>query len=126
MSLERRLVRRYDEGFKREIVELYKQGKSVEDLRRLYGIKGSMTIWKWIGRFDGGKRGKIQYVRSMSDVDQLKQLEKEKAELERQIGRLHMKVGYYESLLSVAEDRLGIDIKKTLDMGGEGVLRKEA
>ena len=119
MSLSLRGYRRYGEGFKREIVELYKQGRSASELQRLYDIKGTSTISKWVDHYDGGKRREIQYIRSMSDVDRLKQLEKEKAELERQLGRAHLKISYYESLVEVAEQHYRIDIKKTLDSGGE-------
>ena len=39
--------KRYDENFKKMIVELYHSGSSVSDLEREYGVI-KVTIYKWI------------------------------------------------------------------------------
>ena len=39
--------KRYDEDFKKMIVELYHSGSSVSDLEREYGVT-NVTIYKWI------------------------------------------------------------------------------
>ena len=39
--------KRYDENFKKMIVELYHSGSSVSDLEREYGVT-KVTIYKWI------------------------------------------------------------------------------
>ncbi len=46
------------------------------------------------------------------EVSRIKQLEKEKKELESALAQAHLKLLAYESLIEVAEENLGIDIKK--------------
>lgn len=41
----------YPEEFKKQIVELYENGKSVIDLAREYGLV-EQTIYKWIHRYE--------------------------------------------------------------------------
>ena len=43
--------RKYTEEFKKQIVELYENGKSVIDLAREYGLV-EQTIYKWIHRYE--------------------------------------------------------------------------
>ncbi len=42
--------KRYDENFKKMIVELYHSGSSVSDLEREYGVT-KVTIYKWIKEY---------------------------------------------------------------------------
>lgn len=42
---------KYTEEFKKQIVELYENGKSVIDLAREYGLV-EQTIYKWIHRYE--------------------------------------------------------------------------
>ena len=117
MEEERKRMVRYGEGFKREVVALYEKGGSASGLSRLYGIGGSMTIQKWAWKYGRRARVGIEHIRSITDVDKMKQLEREKAELQRQLGKAHMKLQFYEELVEVAEEHYQIDIKKTLGSG---------
>jgi len=51
------------------------------------------------------------------EVSKLKQLEKEKKELESALANAHLKLITYETLIEVAEEELGVDLKKNLKSG---------
>ncbi len=59
------------------------------------------------------------------EVSRLKQLEKEKKELESALARAHLKLITYESIIEVAEEELGIEIKKNLKSGSLSEVIKE-
>lgn len=44
-------TQRYSEAFRRQVVQEYEAGSSLNHLRRKYGIDGTMTIQKWIRRY---------------------------------------------------------------------------
>ena len=48
------------------------------------------------------------------ELSKLKQLEKEKKDLESALAQAHLKLVTYESIMEVAEEELGIDLKKNL------------
>lgn len=52
MTIMRKTTVRYSDCFKRSIVEeIEKNGLSIEDCRRKYGIGGSSTIQKWLKKY---------------------------------------------------------------------------
>jgi hypothetical protein len=60
------------------------------------------------------------------EVSRMKQLEKEKKELESALANAHLKLITYESLIEVAEEELGIDLKKNLNLGRLSSVVKDA
>ena len=70
---------RYSDCFKRSIVEeIEKNGLSIEDCRRKYGIGGSSTIQKWLKKY--GKNhllNKMVRVETLDEVQKIKALETE-------------------------------------------------
>lgn len=47
------------------------------------------------------------------EIDQLKRLQKEKAELESALAKAHLKILSLESIIESAEEDLGIELKKS-------------
>lgn len=45
------ISKKYSEAFKRQVVEEYESGVSMNQLKRKYKIGGSMTIHKWIRKY---------------------------------------------------------------------------
>ncbi len=107
---------RYSLSFKQKVISEIESGKlSIGNARKLYGIVGGQTIQNWIKKF--GKLhllNKIVRVELKDEVSRLKQLEKEKKELESALAQAHLKLIVYETLIDVAEEELGIDLKKNL------------
>lgn len=79
MTTGRRTTVRYSDCFKRSIVEeIEKNGLSIEDCRRKYGIGGSSTIQKWLKKY--GKNhllNKMVRVETLDEVQKIKALETE-------------------------------------------------
>ena len=70
--------RKYTEEFKKQIVELYENGKSVIDLAREYGLV-EQTIYKWIHRYEPFAKNEQGETVTQADV---KKMQRRIAELE--------------------------------------------
>jgi transposase-like protein len=117
-SRNSKITYRYSQAFKQEVIREIESGKiTIEGARRLYGIGGGSLIQTWIKKL--GKLhmlNKIVRVEMKDELSKLKQLEKEKKELESALAQAHLKLLAYESLIEVAEENLGIDLKKNLKL----------
>lgn len=122
-----RIIRRYSLSFKQKVISEIESGKLTKsEARRLYGIGSETSIQKWIKQI--GKLhllNKVVRIELKDEVSRLKQLEKEKKELESALARAHLKLITYESIIEVAEEELGIDIKKNLKSGSLSEVIKE-
>ena len=111
-----RVTYKYSLAFKQKVVRDIEEGKfNKHEARKIYDIKGGSTIYSWIRKF--GKLhllNKVVRVEMKDEQSKLKQLEKEKKELESALAQAHLKLLAYESLIEVAEENLGIDLKKNL------------
>jgi transposase-like protein len=115
-GLNQRIVIRYSDAFKLKVIDEIERGKlTISEARKVYDIHGGPTIQLWIKKF--GKLqllNKVVRVEMKDEVSKLKQLEKEKKALESALAQAHLKILAYESLIEVAEEKLGIDLKKNL------------
>ncbi len=108
-----RKLRRYSEEFKKDIVQLFEQGKfSVCQMERLYGISNA-TIYQWIYKYSTfNEKGYRIIEMKKSQTDKVKQLEERIKALERLVGRKQIEIDYLETMMEVAKEELDIDIKK--------------
>jgi transposase-like protein len=111
-----RSINRYSLSFKQKVIKEIEEGKlSKSEARKLYGIPGDRTIQNWIKKF--GKLhllNKVVRIELKDEVSKLKQLEKEKKALESALAQAHLKLIVYESMLEIAEEEYGVDLKKNL------------
>ena len=126
-KLNQRTITRYSEAFKIKVVKEIEEGKLTKsEARRLYEIRGGSAIQQWIRKF--GKLyllNKVVRVEMKDEVSRLKQLEKEKKELESALAQAHLKILAYESLIEVAEKNLGVELKKNLGQKQFDMQKKE-
>jgi len=112
-------TKRYSISFKQKVIKEIEGGKITKsEARKLYGIGGSGTVEKWIRKI--GKLhllNKIVRIELKDEVSKIRQLEKEKKDLESALAQAHLKLIVYESIISVSEEELGIDLKKNLKSG---------
>ena len=107
-----RTVLRYSEAFKRQVVDELERGKhdSLERARRAYGIRGSMTVSKWVRKYGREdllpKRVRIQ---SLKERDELAEARKRIRELEVVIADAHIDHCLEQAYFHVACDRMGVD-----------------
>lgn len=119
METQPKITRQYSLAFKQKVISEIEGGKLTrEGARKLYGIGGGSLINSWIKKF--GKihlLNKIVRIEVKDELSKLKQLEKEKKALESALAQAHLKLIVYESIIDVAEEELGIDLKKNLKPG---------
>lgn len=112
---ERRPVIKYSLSFKQEVVlEIEEQGLSHLEASRRYGIKGSMTIKKWIVKF--GKDhlvNKVIRIEMKGEANQQKRLEAELRRLKEAYADLSLKHQCAEKVIELANEELKIDLKKS-------------
>ena len=93
MTIMRKTTVRYSDCFKRSIVEeIEKNGLSIEDCRRKYGIGGSTTIQKWLKKY--GKNhllNKIVRVETIDEIQEINALKKENKALKEAFANLSLK-----------------------------------
>lgn len=116
MEVEKKL-RRYSQAFKQKVVSEIENGKlTIPQARRLYDIGGQHTIENWIKRL--GKThllNKVIHIKMKDEPDKIKELEKQKRELESALAQAHLKIITLESTVKVLEERTGGEIKKKTD-----------
>ena len=102
----------YGEAFKRQVVEAFAQGKykSIEAVRRAYGIGGAMTIQNWIRKYGREdllpKRVRIE---TLKERDELNESRKRIRELEAALADAHIDCCLEKAYVHVACSRMGID-----------------
>jgi transposase len=109
-----RVVFRYSESFKRQVVSDLETGRfsSVEAARAHHGIKGSMTVRKWIARL--GKNHlltKVVRVEKPDEAGIVSGLRREIAQLHKALGQTQAQSVLNESYLELACQRLGLEVE---------------
>ncbi len=116
MDPGQKITKQYSLAFKQKVISEIESGKLTRaQARKLYGISGGSTINCWLNKL--GKLhllNKVVRIELKDEVSKLKQLEKEKKELESALANAHLKLITYEALIEVAEEELGVDLKKNL------------
>ncbi|MCK4894970.1 MAG: transposase, partial [Calditrichia bacterium] len=85
---------------------------------RLYDITGNMTIQNWISKL--GKThllNKVVRIEMKGEKDRVKELEKKVRQLESALADEHIKNIVLESLVDIAREKYGIDLKKKNGQG---------
>lgn len=111
---ERRTINRYSQAFKQKVVSEIGSGKlSINQARQIYDIPGSQTIQYWIKKF--GKvdlLNKVIRIEMKDEKDKIKELERQKRELESALAQAHLKIITLESTIKVIEEEGGVVLKK--------------
>jgi len=122
-----KIIKRYSLAFKQKVVSEIETGKlTIGEVRKLYDITGNGTVEKWIRKF--GKNhllSKVVRIEMADEVSKLKQLEKDKQALESALAQTQLKLLAMESLIEVAEQEYGIDIKKNCGTKGLKLCEKK-
>lgn len=115
----------YSLAFKQKVVSEIESGRfNVHQARKVYDMRGCGTIEGWIRKF--GKNhllGKIVRIEMKNEKDRIKELEKEKRELESALAQAHLKNLTLESLIEAAEEHYQVDLKKNF---GEKAFKKSS
>lgn len=109
-----KIVLRYSAAFKQKIVSEIESGKlTLAQAKKIYDIKGNGTVENWIKKF--GKNhllSKIVRVEMKDEKDKIKELERQKQQLESALAQAHLKIICLESLIECVDEQYRIDVKK--------------
>ena len=107
-------LRYYSESFKLCVLSRIERGElSISQAQRLYNIGGSSTISCWIKKYHKDELlPKKEYIMLLSDVDKLKELERENQRLKSLLGESYIKIDLHEKLFKLCKQDYGIDLKK--------------
>lgn len=108
-----RKKRFFSEGFKKDVVGLFEQGKySIPQLSRLYGVQPAV-IYPWVYKYSRFNEPGYRVVEmKQSSTSKVKILEQRIRELEKIVGQKQIKIDFLEEMMAAAKEELNIDIKK--------------
>ncbi len=112
-SFDKSINRTFGEKFKKDIVKRIENNEyTVRNISELYGVS-TTAVYKWVYKYSIlYQKGYKQIVEPMSTTRKVKELQNRIKELEQAVGQKQMKVDFLEKLIEIADDELGIDIKK--------------
>jgi transposase len=114
---EQKIFRRYSTAFKQKVVTEIEYGKlTINQAKRVYDIRGDGTIQIWLRKF--GKThllNKVIHIEMKNEPKRIKELEKQKKQLESALAQAHLKIITLESSLKVLEEKTGVELKKKTD-----------
>jgi transposase len=101
---------RYSEAFKMGVVRELEAGQlTYQETSRRYGIKGRMTVAKWVRKYGNGTRGKVIRVQRPDEIDQLKQLKERVRRLETALADANVDLALERAYMRIACRRAGIE-----------------
>lgn len=106
----------FSEQLKKKIVKDIDEGKTnVTGVSREYQVS-AVAIYKWLKKYSAHLHPSTTIVMQMdSEQYRSRELEKKVAELESVIGRKQMEIDYLNKLIELAQEDLGIDLKKNIN-----------
>ena len=119
--MKSKTIRRYSISFRRQVIADLESGRfdSIESARRHYGIGGTSTIQKWLRKY--GKNHllpKVVIVQKPDERDQIRELKRQLAELQRALGQTQVENVLNAEFLKLACEELDCDVdafKKKVD-----------
>jgi transposase-like protein len=121
-----RTTYRYSESFKQKLVTEIEAGKySIKESSNLYDVS-EVSIRIWLRKL--GKNhliGKVVKVEMRGEADKLKQLQKEKRELESALAQAQLKIITLESTIGCANELFTTDIKKKFGTTASKIVLKQ-
>ena len=112
MSCKGKVVVRYSEAFKMQLIQELESGKldSIEHARRSYGIAGTTTIQKWLKKYGRNDlRAKVVRVEKPNEQDQVKRLRNEVKALKSALAETQVENLVNRSVYEVLCNEVGVD-----------------
>ena len=118
--------RKYSKEFKRSLVKEFESGQSsVLQLSRLHGIS-HQAIYNWIYNYSTVNTKGTRIVEYKdSSAKKLKDMAARIKSLEQLIGQQAIELTYLNKLIEIANEDLGVDLKKTIDTKSAGTLKSD-
>src|SRR5688572_13963068 len=113
MKRKTRQRRVFSDDLKRKIVKEIEQGKvNITTVCREYSVS-DVSVYKWLHKYSSYLQKGVKVVMELnSEGYRSKELEKRVKDLEAAVGRKQLEVEFLNKLIELANQQLGIDIKK--------------
>ena len=92
--------------------ELEEQDLPFEAIRRKYGIKGSVTVQKWVRKYGNGSRGKMIRVERPEEINELKRLKDRVRRLESALADANIDLALERAFTELACERAGLEVEE--------------
>ena len=83
-----------------------------EEIRRKYGIKGTVTVQKWVRKYGNGSRGKMIRVESPEEINELKRLKERVRRLESALADANIDLALERAYTELACERAGLEVEE--------------
>jgi transposase len=104
----------FSESFKKSKVALIDSGKmTVSQVAKLFDVSYP-AVYNWQKKYGSVSKPDKLVLETDSDYKKLLEVEKQKENLERVVGRQQIKIDYYEGLLMKLKEQFGDDIEKKI------------
>jgi len=115
MNKQDRKVIRYGISFQQQIVrEIEAERISIYEAQKRYGIKGAMTIRRWMRKFGREQLlNKIIRIETMEEKDRIKQMQEEIRKLKVALADSLLAQRCLEAIIDEANKEYGTDLKKS-------------
>lgn len=112
MTTDERRRRRFATDFRIQQVQLIESGKiTIQEVSKLYEVKVD-SIQRWLVKFGSKPLPKPIIISDGSEINRLKELEKENKHLREIIGTQQVEIFYQKALVDLAKTKLGEDFEK--------------
>ena len=109
-----RVIKRYSECFKRQVVEELENGRfeSITQARLHHGIPGATTVQKWINQYGKNHlQAKVVRVEKPDEQDQIRAYKKRIVQLEQALGTTQAENVLNATFLKLACERMGLEVE---------------
>lgn len=89
--------------------ELESQEISFAECRRKYGVKGTFTLQRWVGKYGNGSLGKVIRVEKPQEINEKEQLKRRVRALERALADANIDLALERQYTRLACQRAGIE-----------------
>jgi transposase-like protein len=90
--------------------EVEEEDLPFEQVRRKYGIRGSVTVQKWVRKYGDGSRGRIVRVEKPEEINELKRLKERVRRLEGALADANIDLALERAYIELACARAGLDV----------------
>jgi transposase len=92
--------------------ELEEQDLPFAEIRRKYGIKGTVTVQKWVRKYGNGSRGKMIRVERAEEINELKRLKERVRRLESALADANIDLALERAFTELACERAGLEVEE--------------